>query len=403
MFDIALMVKKQPRIMLLIEASRQAGRGMLMGISQYAKLHGPFSFYRQLPFYQEFASSNRPDKGLTRIIRQWHPDGIVMEAPSIKDPGDIIPQGTKAVFIPIRRLVPGFGNLIDDQGRCGRLGAEHFLGRGFVNLAYCGYDYIYWSQERARAYCHRAQEAGLEVHMYHQPLSKLRSWEKEMPYLMAWLEALPKPVGVMAWNDDCAQFVLEACKTAGLRSPEDVAILGVDNDTLICRLSDPPISSLSLNFQKAGFEIAEMLHDMIVTDRNAPNTMTLESQGVHTRQSTDILAVDNPELARALTYIRRHATDGIGIDHVVRQISVSRRMLERYFRQYLGRSIHGEILRVQMHAIEKRLIETNLPVSKIALTCGFATPEYMGQVFKRHHNMTMLQFRRESKKGQAIA
>ena len=220
-------VKELPRIMLLIEASRQAGRGMLIGISQYAKLHGPISFYRQLPFYQTFASANRREKGLARIIRQWHPDGIIIEAPSIKDPGDIIPQGTKAVFIPIRKLVPGFGNLVDDQGRCGRLGAEHFLDRGFVNLAYCGYEYIYWSQERSRAYCQRAQQAGLEVHMYHQPISKLRTWEKEMPYLISWLKALPKPVGIMVCNDDRAQFLIEACKTGGLHSPEDVAILGV--------------------------------------------------------------------------------------------------------------------------------------------------------------------------------
>jgi LacI family transcriptional regulator len=392
-----------PRIMLLIEASRQAGRGMLIGISQYAKLHGPFSFYRQLPFYQTFASTNRKEKGLARIIRQWHPDGIIIEAPSIKDPEDIIPQGTKAVFVPIRKLVPGFGNLVDDQGQCGRKGAEHFLDRGFVNLAYCGYDYIYWSEERSRAYCQRARQAGLEVHMYHQPISKLRTWEKEMPYLINWLTTLPKPVGIMVCNDDRAQFLIEACKTADLHSPEDVAILGVDNDTLICSLSDPPLSSLSLNFEKAGFEMAEMLHHMITGDWNGPDQVVLQSQRVHTRQSTDILAVNNPELARALAYIRRHATDGIGIDHVVRQISVSRRMLERYFQQYLGRSIHREILRVQMHAIEKRLVETNLPVSKIAQTCGFATPEYMGQVFKRQHNMTMLQFRRESKKGQLSA
>lgn len=375
---------------------------MLIGISQYAKLHGPFSFYRQMPFYQKFASASRPDKGLARIIRQWQPDGIVMEAPSVKNPGDIIPPGTKAVFIPIRGLVPGFGNVVDDQGRCGCLGAEHFLDRGFVNLAYCGFEYIYWSRERERAYCERAREAGLEVHVYRQPISKLRSWEKEMPYLIDWLKALPKPVGIMVWNDDRAQFVLEACKSAELHSPEDVAILGVDNDRLICSLSDPPLSSISLNFQKAGFEIAEMLHKMILEEPNHPDTVVLEPQRVHTRQSTDILAVDNPDLARALAYIRRHATDGIGIDHVVRQISVSRRMLERYFQRYLGRSIHKEILRVQMHAIEKRLIETNLPVSKIAQTCGFATPEYMGQVFKRYHGMTMLQFRREAKKGQAL-
>jgi len=397
------MKKKLPRIMLFIEASRQAGRGMMIGISQYAKLHGPFSFYRQMPFYQKFASSNRPDKGLARIIQQWHPDGVVMEAPSIRRPEDIIPQGTKAVFIPIRRLVPGFGNLVDDQGQCGRLGAEHFLDRGFVNLAYCGYKHIYWCRERAEGYCRRAHHAGLDVHVYHQPISRLRSWEKEMPYLIKWLKGLPKPVGIMACNDDRAQFLLEACKAADLHSPEDVAILGVDNDTLICSLSDPPLSSISLNFQKAGSEIAEMLHHMILEDRDGPQTVVLESQRVHTRQSTDILAVDNPELARALAYIRRHATDGIGVDHVVRQISVSRRMLERHIRRYLGRSIHKEILRVQMQAIEKRLIETNLPVSKIAQTCGFATPEYMGQVFKRYRNMTMLQFRRESKKGQTLS
>jgi LacI family transcriptional regulator len=387
-------MKTIPRVILWFEASRQAGRDMLKGLSNYTKLHGPWSFYRQLPFYQISSASSRIETRLQQIIREWQPDGIVIEGPPVKAPENLIPPNMPAVIIPTRNLVDGFCNVIDNDGNCGRLGAEHFLDRGFTNLAYCGYTQMYWSKVRAEAYCQRAHQAGLEVHTYDQPISKIRTWEKEKINMVNWLVGLPKPVAIMACNDDLTQYIFDACKTAELRIPEEIALLGVDNDDLICSLSDPLLSSIRLNFEKCGYEMAEMLHEQMMAQKPRHHSIALEAQHVVTRQSTDIMAIDNPDLVKALVFIRKHATNRIGIDHVVSQVSLSRRMLERHFRQYLGRSIHQEILRVQMHAIEKRLLETELPVSKIARNCGFSTPEYMGQAFRRYHKMTMRQYRK---------
>lgn len=368
---------------------------MLKGISRYANLRGPWTFYRQLPFYQHSKPPGRAEKALPKIIRQWRPHGIILEAPPVETPEAIIPPSLPAVFVPTLKLVRGFPNVVDNDGRCGCIAAENFLNRGFENLAYCGYAPMYWSQSRAKSFGQRARLAGLQVHTYDQPISRMSTLEEEKTCLINWLAALPKPVGLFVCNDDRAEHIFDACKSSGLRIPEDVALMGVDNDDLICNFSTPPLSSIELSLEKCGYEMAEVLHHQMVDKGSGRDHIALDTLDVHTRQSTDIIAIENPDLVTALTFIRQHATDRIGTDQVVQQASVSRRMLERYFRHHLGRTIHQEILRVQMRAVEERLLKTDLPATKIARDCGFATPEYMGQVFKRYHNMTMLQFRRK--------
>lgn len=380
--------------MLLIEPARQAGRDMLKGISEYAKMYGPWTFYRSMPFYQHVWRSKTPEKDWRKLIRQWQPDGIIMEVPPTRSFSTQVLENIPVVFIPTRKPIKGFTNAVDDSGQCGCAGAEHFLDRGFTHLAFCGYSHLYWSEVRAQAFCERAQHAGLYVHVYNPPTEAFRSWEEEKPTVIEWLLGLPKPVGLMACNDDRAQFIFDACKSADLSIPEEIALLGVDNDDLICSFSTPPLSSVALNFQKCGYEMARALRTMMEGDETIKENVAIETQFVETRQSTDILAIDNPDVVCALAYIRQQATNGISTDDVVAQTSISRRMLERSFRQHLGRTIHQEILRVQLRSVEKRLIDTDLPICEIAQTCGFATPEYVGQVFKRHHNMTMLQFRR---------
>ena len=199
-------------------------------------------------------------------------------------------QDLPIIVLDINERIPALANVICSDIEIGRVGAEYLLNRGFRHFAYCGFDDMRWSRERGEGFRDRVKEAGFETSVYVQPKSKSnRSWEKEQSFVVDWLRLLPKPVALMVCNDDRGQYVMEACKTAGLHVPEELAIIGVDNDELICDLTDPPLSSVSINTEMAGYEAAELMEKLMAGEKMAGKIITVEPTHVVTRKSTDIL------------------------------------------------------------------------------------------------------------------
>ena len=196
-----------------------------------------------------------------------------------------------------------------------------------------------------------------------------------------WLAALPRPVGVMACNDDVGGRVIEACKMVGLRVPDEVGVLGADNDELVCELSDPPLSSVAIAFERAGYESARALHTMMSGSVARGQRILVRASGVVARQSTDILAMDDGQLVKALRHIRQGGATSMRVVDVARAAGLSRRVLEKRFRVKLGRSVLAEIRRVRVERIARMLAETNLTVSQIALGLGFGGGGACGQIF----------------------
>lgn len=209
-----------------------------------------------------------------------------------------------------------------------------------------------------------------------------------------WLAALPRPVGVMACNDDVGGRVIEVCKMAGLRVPDEVGVLGADNDELVCELSDPPLSSVAIAFERAGYESARALHTMMSGSVARGQRILVRASGVVARQSTDILAMDDGQLVKALRHIRQGGATAMRVADVARAAGLSRRVLEKRFRAKLGRSVLAEIRRVRVERIARMLAETNLTVSQIALGLGFEGVEHVARYFRRETGTTPMAFRR---------
>lgn len=209
-----------------------------------------------------------------------------------------------------------------------------------------------------------------------------------------WLKSLSGPMGVMAPNDDRAERVIEACKTAGLNVPDEVAVVGVDNDRTICDLSTPPLSSVALSYPKAGFDAAALLDRMMADNSGAMQTICIQPTHVATRQSTDVLAVDDPDVSAAVRYIRRHARTNIGVDGVVTHSGVSRRVLERRFRGTLGHTIHKEIRRVKVELMTTLLAETQLSISEIANKFDFPDIAHFSRYFRKATNLSPREYRK---------
>jgi LacI family transcriptional regulator len=198
----------------------------------------------------------------------------------------------------------------------------------------------------------------------------------------------------MASNDDRAELAIEACKMAGLGVPDEVAVVGVDNDRTVCDLSSPPLSSVALNLGKAGYDAAALLDRMMATGSGATQTISIRPIHVVTRLSTDVLAVDDPDVAAALRYIRGHARTSVGVTAVVAHCGASRRVLEKRFRRILGHTIHDEIARVRAEVVTAMLTETQMPVSEIARELDFPDVAHLSRYFRKATGLSPLQYRK---------
>jgi LacI family transcriptional regulator len=282
-----------------------------------------------------------------------------------------------------------------DSHAAGRLAAEHLIERGFREFAFCGYPGENWSRRREEGFCERLQESGFRSHVY-PPRRKVRmAWYREQPAVTAWLESLPKPVGVMACNDVRGRQIIDACMTGKMHVPNDVAVVGVDEDRLLSEFSNPPLSSVALNAEQAGYRAAELLDGMMSGRVKQQQLILVEPLWVVARPSTDVIAVDDRDVAKTLMYIRDHAKRPIGVLDAVKHSAMSRRALEIRFHRSLGRSIRDEIERVRLNWAKQLLVETNLPVQKIADNAGFNSVSYLSKVFRRATGTTLTQYRHD--------
>jgi LacI family transcriptional regulator len=406
-------------VALLIETSNGHGRGLLDGVVAYVKESADWSV-----FLTEQERGAVPPNWL----KNWRGDGIIarIETDDIAD--QLRDLNVPIVDLSATRHVKGIPWTSTDDVAIAGLGVQHFMERGFHNLAYCGDPGFAWSnlrRDRYRELTLAAERNFFEYQSTHRYDPQF-DWEQEKTRLGHWLTTLPRPVAIMACYDFQAQQVLDACRQSNIAVPESVAVLGVDNDHLICELADPSLSSIIQDTHGTGYEAARLLDEMMDTQMNTthprhkansshrrdrtnqsrnaslskPSPITdppllTKPLGVVVRESTDTLAIDDHEISRALQYIRRHANSNIRVCDVLKTLNLSRRSLEHRFKKLIGRTPHEEIQRVRLNSVKRLLSETELSIAAIAERSGYEHGEYMTAVFRRVTGLTPTEYRRE--------
>jgi LacI family transcriptional regulator len=369
-------------VVLLIESSRSSGRSLLRGIADYARHHGPWALYWG-------------PGGLEKAwpqLKTLAADGIILR--DVEKLDDVLAYGLPAVVVGhSRREIPGLANVITDSEAIGVMGAEHLLNCGFRHFAYCGFDEMPWSVLRGESFRARLAKGAFATHFCPSDSRSFSTWKGEN-HLAEWLKSLPKPLGVMACNDDRGEQVSEACKVAGLSVPDEVGIIGADNDELVCDLADPPLSSVAINFERAGYESAEVLDLLMRGRRPIKRKIIVPATHVVPRRSTDFVAVNDQQVANALRFIRDNARKTISVPEVAQAAGLSRRVLEKRFRQQLRRSVLREIRRVRVAQICRMLVETNASISEIGLALGYDGTEHLARYFRQELHTTPLAFRK---------
>ena len=292
--------------------------------------------------------------------------------------------------------------VIADHEQVGRLAAEHFLDRGLRHFGFFGYTDHAFSKGREAGFRRVVERAGFGVSSYlsedplHPEPTGLWRWDHG---LRRWLVGLPRPVGVLCSHDIQGVQLSEVCHSAGLRVPDEVALLGVDDDDLFCQVARPPLSSVALPGERIGFEAARMLEGLLSRrGRHArPRAVLLPSPGVMTRHSSDVLAIADPDVAAAVRFIRARALGPIGVPNVLEAVAVSRRSLERRFRASLGRGLGEEICRVRMEKARGLLSGTEMPIAQVATRSGFSEAKHLSTVFRRETGLTPTEYRKSSR------
>jgi len=387
-------MRKTWKILLLVDTGTEYGRGLLRGIAKYSLLHGPWTFYWGEPFYHQTKNDLFSD-----TMKTWKPDGIIVRYEKYLDKV----LATKIPVVYATDCIKGIAKLSKsktavfscDWAATGRMGAEHLFDCGFRYFAYCGYEGMHWSNERGKAFGETVSRLGRKVFFY-KPLEGkgVRPWHKELPELAFWLSKLPKPIGLMACNDDRGKQIIEACKAADIRVPDEIAIIGVDNDELICTLCTPQLSSINLNPEETGYQISEML-DQLMVGKKLNNSLVLDKPThVVTRQSTDVLAIEDSIVSEAVSFIRKNSKKMTTVSDVVDSLGFARRTLELRFRQALGRSVNTEINRCKTTLICQLLVMTNWSITRIAMDLGFNSVDHIARFFRKEKGITPTAFRR---------
>lgn len=380
---------KLRRIAALIGTERQYYRGVLLGIARFARLHGGWELDCE-PSYQ---SGEIPPISLRKA------DGAFAVIRDRKHLTSI--RKWKYPVINFSSLFPEepFGHVSNDGKALAKSALEHFIERGFRHFAYCELDSN--SYYRSRRFAEVAATRGLEIHLYRVDRDRHTAWihGQDHQRIDAWLRDLPKPIGILAHNDVRGRHLVEACRRLQISVPDDVAILGIDNELPHCEMATPALSSIATDSERIGFEAASLLDQLINGISPAEHRILIPPLGIVTRQSTDVTATTDTHVAAAVKFIREHAFEGIDVGDVLKKVVISRTALDKRFLEALGRTPHEEIVRVRLKRACEFLLETNLTIDDIAERVGFNHGEYLGAVFMRAYGLTPGQYRAQSRQG----
>lgn len=390
---------EMPRVALLVETSREVGRSILRGVESYARLHGPWSLHL-LP---GDLAQQLPD------VKSWGATGIIarIETPEVEKSilESKIPFVALDLYAPQKGKGGKFQNASEvfvNSPKVGAMAAQHLLGRKFEHYGFVGeINDVLWSKDREKAFTDTVSAAGHEVFRY-KSLKSSKNWGSDLHRLGKWLEELPKPIALMAANDVRGRQVIAACQEFNIRVPEDVAVIGVDNDTLLCQLSSPPMSSIALDSENGGYQAAAILDGLMSGMLSGKQEYLVDPLHVVCRRSTERFEIADSMVADAMRFIWINPMAPLGVRDVAEQLLVSRRVLEVRFKNALGHTVLAEINMARLVRVKQLLRETDLKIREIAEMCGFGTEGYLCRFFRRETGVTLGQYKKQLKQDLGI-
>lgn len=376
------------RVALLVETTRSYTREMLRGVNRYIEERGPWSTFIEL---------RSLDSSIPAWVEGWDGDGILTRTFSAEMATAI--EGTGVPTVELRstnfnQSVPFVGM---DNTLIGQVVADHFLNRGYRRFAAYTLETEAFFRERVRNFITRVEDTGAHCTcLSAQTESSPHDWESHQGELVKWLRSLEKPVGIFATNDQLAVRVIDACNRAGFAVPEQVAVVGCENEETLCEFSTPRLTSVRFDGKRVGYEAAQLLDRMMEGEEVGREDTLIPPLGIVIRGSSDEWVIEDPVVARAVRLMRERAVEGITVGEICKLVSVSRSTLERRMKQSLKRGPKEELLRVRFHEVDRLLRNTDFTIERIAEMTGFRHAHYLQAAYKERFGRTPGSIRRPS-------
>lgn len=374
------------RVAILVETSRSYTRDILVGVRAYLEKHGPWSTFMEL---RAFDSPTPP------WLENWDGDGILTRTSSRQMAEIIAAAGVPSVELRstiFNRDMPSVGM---DNALIGQTVAEHFINRGYRRFAAYTLDTEAFFRERVRNFVSRVQADGFACEMLPaHGESSPDDWERHQAALIAWLASLQKPVGIFAANDQLGVRLLDACRRAEIAVPEEVAVVGCENESTLCDFASPTLTSVMFDGETVGHEAARILDCLMNGEKISRKPYLIPPKGIEVRGSSDEFVIEDPIVLRAVKLIREHAFVGITVGEIADRLQISRSTLERRMKDTLQRGTKEELLRVRFREVNRMLRNTDLTVETIAEATGFKHAHYLQTAYRERFGVPPGEYRK---------
>ncbi|MGL5938155.1 MAG: substrate-binding domain-containing protein [Phocaeicola sp.] len=380
------------RLILLTDFTESFSFQLLKGILAYSNKQTPWVICRMPPAYK----ANYGIKGVVEWANSWKADAIIGRFDNEEDVSLFKKSSIIAIAQDYKSRFKSVPNITGNYYKTGRMAAEFLLSKGFKHFAFYGYQDTVWSKERCKGFYESIAEHGFKDSFYcYENQSIDDFWLYETSTLLNWLNSLPPSTAVMACDDNQANRMAEVCKANNIKVPNQIAIIGVDNDEMICNLSDPPLSSISHDVVRGGFEAAALIAKMKSGKQETYEDIVIEPVAIVNRLSTDFYSTTDSAIHKVLEYIHQNIAEKITVGNLLKETTLSRRLLEIRFKQVTKQTIHRYILNLKIERFAQLLLASNIPISEVAEQVGITNFKNLSRQFKIIKKVTPNEYRKE--------
>ena len=383
------------RLLIISDFTESFSHKLLAGIVDYSRRKEQWIVRRMPPEYKAKIGI----QGLLRVSKEWDVDAILGQFEPTDDLSTLTENGIVVIAQDFKQRFASVPNVTGDYIGTGQMAARFFIDRGFKNFGFFGFNDVCWSDERCDGFRREVEAAGFGSSFYAYRMQEIDMvWYYQRNRLREWLQMIPKPIAIMACDDNQGENLIEACHSVGIKIPSEVSVIGVDNDETLCSLGSTTLSSIQVDIEEGGRQVAALV-ERLVADKTAPaKDVILQPVKIVNRMSTAAFATQDQQILRAILFIHRNVRKKISVADVTAEAALSRRLLERRFKDVTGKTLYEYITELKLKDFAEQLVETDEQVMTIALSMGENDTKSISRRFKQLYGCTPLQWREKQRK-----
>ena len=387
------------RVLFITDFTESFSHKLLAGFVNYSRPKEQWIVRRMPPEYKAQIGI----QGVIRMAKEWDVDAVVGQFEPTDDIGLFAENGIVAIAQDYKKKFTAIPNITADYIGTGRMAARFFIERGFRNYGFFGFNDVCWSDERCEGFRREVEAAGFGDSFYSYRMQEIDMvWYYQRNRVREWLRMIPKPIAIMACDDNQGANLIEACHGIGIRIPEEVSVIGVDNDESLCALGSTTLTSIQVNIEEGGWRTAELIERLVANPKAPAEDIVLKPEKIVGRMSTAAFATTDQQILKALLFMHKNYQKKISVKDVTGEVALSRRLLERRFKDVTGKTLYQYISELKLKHFAEMLLDTDDQVVNIALALGESDTKSISRRFKQIYGCSPNEWRAQNQKNKNV-